>query len=183
MTTWLEAWNRFAGVVIVTKPAKALQMFKYHTLITAAFQDYPADACIKYDRRFRQFAAKEKSVQWVKYKEDVFVWCFSPKSSQRDLRQSFCYNKPNVMSRLGPPTDTITHAATGPQICIRYNPRGCTKWESHKFKHICNKRGCGGDHLASKCPSKPPPLTDCDTPTTPPIRGRAKVTQRSNLGT
>lgn len=156
LSTWLEAWNRFAGVVIATKPRRALQLIKYQTLIVAAFQDYPAEACIEYDRRFRQLAAKDKSVPWDKYKEDVFVWCFSPKSSSSDLRQSFRFNKPTIMSRLGPPADTITHA--GAEICIRFNtPRGCTKGEACKFKHICNKRGCGGDHSASKCPSKQPP--------------------------
>ena len=41
------------------------------------------------------------------------------------------------MSRLGPPADTITHAA---EICIRFNtPRGCTKGEACKFRHICNE--------------------------------------------
>ena len=88
LTTWLETWNRLAGVVIATKPAKALQMIKYQTLITAAFQDYAADACIEYDDHFRQFAAKEKSVHWDKYKKDIFVRCFSPKSSSADLCQT-----------------------------------------------------------------------------------------------
>ena len=37
-------------------------MLKYQTLITVAFQDYPAEACIEYDRHFRQLAAKDKKV-------------------------------------------------------------------------------------------------------------------------
>ena len=51
------------------------------TLITTTFRNYPAETCIDYDRRFRQLAAKNKTLAWDKYKEDVFVWCFSPKSS------------------------------------------------------------------------------------------------------
>ena len=62
LANWLEAWNRFAGVIVATKPARALEMIKYQTLITTAFQDYPAEACIEYDRRFRQLAAKDKKV-------------------------------------------------------------------------------------------------------------------------
>ena len=46
LASWLEAWNRFAGVIVATKPARALEMLKYQTLITTAFQDYPAEACI-----------------------------------------------------------------------------------------------------------------------------------------
>ena len=41
LATWLEAWNRFAGVVLVTHPKRALEMLKYQTLISSAFQDYP----------------------------------------------------------------------------------------------------------------------------------------------
>ena len=112
---------------MATKPAKALEIIQYQTLIVAAFQDYPAEACIQYDRRFRQLAAKDKSVPWDRYKEDIFVWCFCPKSIYTDSRQSFRY-KPAIMSHLGPPTDTITHAATGAEIGICFNtPRGCTK--------------------------------------------------------
>ena len=43
-------------------------MLKYQTLITMAFQDYPVEACIEYDRTFRQLAAKDKNVPWDKYK-------------------------------------------------------------------------------------------------------------------
>ena len=52
LASWLEAWNRFAGVIVATKPARALEMIKYQTLITTAFQDYPAEACIEYDRQW-----------------------------------------------------------------------------------------------------------------------------------
>ena len=143
---------------MATKPAKALEMIQYQTLIVAAFQDYPTEACIQYDRRFHQLATKDKSVPWNRYKEDIFVWCFSPKSIYTDSRQSFRYNKPAIMSRLGPPADTMTHAATGAEICIRFNtPRGYTKGEACKFRHIYNKQGCGGDDSATKCPSKQQP--------------------------
>ena len=130
-------WNRFAGVIVATKPATALEMLKYQTLITTAFQDYPAEACIKYERRFRQLAAKDKKVSWDKYKEDIFVWCFSLKPASAGLgnatetRNYFCYSKPAILSRLGPATDTVTHTSTGVEICIRFNAtRGCTRGEA-----------------------------------------------------
>ena len=131
LTCWQEAWNRFTGVIITTTPPKA---FKYQMLIMAAFQDYPAEPCIQYDRRFRQLPVKDQAVPWDKYKEDIFVWCFSPRSSYTDSRQSFRYNKPTIMSHLGPPADTITQVATGAEIYIHFNtPRGCTKGEACKF--------------------------------------------------
>ena len=90
-------------------------MIKYQTLITTAFQDYPAEACIEYDRRFRQLAAKDKKVPWDKYKEDIFVWCFSPKPTSTgwvnatETHNYLHYSKPAILSRLGPATDTVTH--------------------------------------------------------------------------
>lgn len=154
LTTWIEAWNRFMGVRVATKPSKALELIKYQTLITTAFQDYPPEACIQYDRRFRQLAAKNKELAWDKYKEDLFVWCFSPKPASTG---SFRANKPAVLSRLGPPPGTATHTATGAEICIRYNlPRGCTM-DGCRYKHVCSKRGCEGDHPATRCPSKHQP--------------------------
>ena len=154
LTTWIEAWNRFMGVVVANKPSKSLELIKYQTLITTAFQDYPPEACIEYDRRFRQLAAKNKDLAWGKYKEDLFVWCFSPKPASAG---SFRAYRPTILSRLGPAPGSATHTATGAEICIRYNlPRGCTM-EGCRYKHVCSRRGCEGDHPATRCPSKQQP--------------------------
>ena len=154
LTTWIEAWNRFMGVVVAHKPSKALELIKYQTLITTAFQDYPPEACIQYDRRFRQLAAKNKDLAWGKYKEDLFVWCFSPKPASTG---SFRAHRPAVLSHLGPAPGNSTHTASGSEICIRYNlPRGCTM-EGCRYKHVCSRRGCEGEHPATRCPSKQQP--------------------------
>ena len=154
LTSWLEAWNRFMGVMVATKPNKALELIKYQTLITTAFQDYSPEACIQYDRRFRQLAARNKALVWDKYKEDLFVWCFSPKPASAG---SFRAYKPTILSRLGPAPGSVTHTTAGSEICIRYNlPRGCTM-EGCRYKHVCSRRGCEGDHPATRCPSKQQP--------------------------
>lgn len=165
--SWLEAWNRFAGVVLVTQPKRALEILKYQTLITTAFREYPAEACLEYDRCFRQQAAKNKRLKWDKYKDDIFIWCFSPKpasvgfvnhASAWDTRHPFRPYKTSIASRLGPAPDSSTHTAAGTEICIRFNTaRGCAKGEACKFKHVCNRKGCEGDHAAPRCPSRPKP--------------------------
>ena len=165
LATWLEAWNRFAGVVLVTHPKRALEMLKYQTLVSSAFQDYPPEACLEYDRCFRQLAAKDKNIKWDKYKEDIFIWCFSPKPASAgsgnqnawEPRSSFRHNR-TIMSRLGPPQDSSTHTPSGAEICIRFNTtRGCSKGETCKYTHVCSRKGCHGDHPAGKCPTKPKP--------------------------
>ena len=156
LASWLEAWNRYVGGTIALHPSRALDMLKYQTLITTVFRDYPPDACLDYDRRFRQLAAKDKTLAWNKYKEDIFVWCFSPKPSNiANSHHSFCFGKPGVFTRLGPATDSVPHTPARAEICIRFNSaRGCTKGSACKFKHVCNKKRCEGEHSASKCPSK-----------------------------
>ena len=115
----MEAWNRYAGVIITTNPTRALEVVKYQTLITMAFQDYPPKACIEYDRRFRQLAAKDKKVSWEKYEEDIFIiWCFSPKPG---LGSSYFRNRPAIFICLGPASDAVTFSTTGNEICIRFN--------------------------------------------------------------
>ena len=63
LSSWLEAWNRYTGVVVALNPSRALEMLNYQTL---------AEACIEYDHRFRQLAAKDKTIALDKYKEDIF---------------------------------------------------------------------------------------------------------------
>lgn len=149
---------------MVTQPTKALEMLKYQTLISAAFTQYLAEACLDYDRCFRQQAAKNRHLKWGKYKEDIFIWCFSPKPASVGLgnhantweTRSF-RPRPTINARLGPPSETVSHTAAGSEICIRFNMlRGCTKGDACKFKHVCNKRDCQGEHSATRCP-KPKP--------------------------
>ena len=47
LSSWLEAWNKYTGVVVALNPSRALEMLNYQTLVTTAFRDYPAEACIE----------------------------------------------------------------------------------------------------------------------------------------
>ena len=112
-------------------------MRKYQTLITTAFQDYPAKACIEYDCRFRQLAAKDKRILWDKYKEDIFVWCFSPQPASTGLgnatetRNYFHYSTPLILSHFGLATDTIIHTSTRAKKCICFNTTRAVQEERH----------------------------------------------------
>ena len=53
LSLWLEAWNRFAGVLIAHKPEKALELAQYQTLLCMAFERYPHEACVEYDSCFQ----------------------------------------------------------------------------------------------------------------------------------
>ena len=74
-------------------------MLEYQKLITAAFQDYPVEACIEYDRCFRQLAVKDRKSPGISTKTETYLFCFSPKSASAGLGNAtethnyFQYNK------------------------------------------------------------------------------------------
>ena len=76
---WLEAWNIYLAIRIQTAPKTALHLVKYQTIVCQLFSAYPAASALKYDRLFREAAARSKSTtfQWDVLKEDILVWCFT----------------------------------------------------------------------------------------------------------
>ena len=59
--SWLEAWNSYLAIRIQTAPKTALQLFKYQIIVCQLFSAYPAASALKYDRLFREAAARSKS--------------------------------------------------------------------------------------------------------------------------
>ena len=58
--------KQICGVVVALNLSRALDMLKYQTPITTTFHDNPVEACIEYDSRFRQLAAKDRTLAWDK---------------------------------------------------------------------------------------------------------------------
>ena len=77
LQSWLEAWNIYLAIRIQTAPKPELQLVKYQTIVCQLFSAYPAASDLKYDRLFREAAARSKSTtfQWDVLKEDILVWC------------------------------------------------------------------------------------------------------------
>ena len=171
LASWLEAWNRYLCARLTFHPSMALELAKYQTLMAMLFANYPAAACLHYDRLFRYAASQDPSLRWDTVKEDVYVWCLTrrapspiptPGHSTQDRRPGTYLpfrDRPPISSRLGPPTNTpdrVTHTATGREICRRYNASRCTRGDECLFAHICWVPGCYGAHPAKGCPKRPP---------------------------
>ncbi|KAL5510646.1 hypothetical protein EMCRGX_G006225 [Ephydatia muelleri] len=71
LQSWLEAWNIYLAIRIQTAPKTTLQLVKYQTIVCQLFSAYPAASALKYDRLFREAAARSKSTtfQWDGLKE------------------------------------------------------------------------------------------------------------------
>ena len=61
LQSWLEAWNIYLAIRIQTAPKTTLQLVKYQTIVCQLFSAYPAASALKYDRLFREAAARSKS--------------------------------------------------------------------------------------------------------------------------
>ena len=164
LPSWLEAWNIFLAIRIQTAPKTALQLVKYQTIVCQLFSAYPAASALKYDRLFREAAARNKSgLQWDVLKEDILVWCVT----RNPFRARQQVQSGSSTSRQGPAPaagsnqqgDRSLLTSTGQEICRRFNYGKCTKGAECHYAHKCWGHGCGGDHPATACPrTKPAPV-------------------------
>ena len=151
--SWMEAWNTFLLITVHTSQDRCLELLKYQTLIGHLFSAYPIPVCLRYDQLFRRAAARDSSLPWDSFKEDLLIWC----TTFRPLRSS-------LAARLGPPSSAsagsgggnslqrATHTSAGVEICKRFNSGSCTRGEECKFAHSCWHASCRGSHSAKACP-------------------------------
>ena len=58
--SWLEAWNIFIALRVQIAPATALELVKYQSIVCQLFAIHSAAAALKYDKLFRQAAARDR---------------------------------------------------------------------------------------------------------------------------
>ena len=75
--SWFEAWNISIAIRIQIAPNTALELVKYQSIICQLISVYSVAASLKYDKLFRQTAARDnqKALHWDVLKEDLLVWC------------------------------------------------------------------------------------------------------------
>ena len=75
--SWFEAWNIFIAIRIQIAPNTALELVKYQSIICQLFLVYSVAASLKYDKLFRQAAAREnqQALRWDVLNEDLLIWC------------------------------------------------------------------------------------------------------------
>ena len=76
LSSWLEAWNIYVAIRVQIAPKTALEQIKYQSIICQLFSVHSTAAALKYDKLFRQAAArnKQQTLHWDALKEDLLVW-------------------------------------------------------------------------------------------------------------
>ena len=141
LASWLEAWN------------------------TTALRNYQAEACIDYDRRFRELAAKDKTLAWGKYKEDIFY--------------GVSHQSPQTLTRLIPFASAsqeswhdwaqpLTQSPTLPQeqksVCVSTQPGVALKVALVNSSTCATKKGVKGSTQPVSAPPNTSPLKRIITP-------------------
>ena len=69
------SWSLFGQIA----PKTALELVKYQSIICQLFLVHSAAAALKYDKLFRQAAARNKkqTLPWDALKENLLVWCIT----------------------------------------------------------------------------------------------------------
>ena len=142
------------GVRVATKSCEALDLIKYQTLITTAFQDYSSEACIQYDHCFRQLAAKTQRTG-IGHIQRRPLWCYSSKPASAG---SFHADKPANLSCLGYPQALPLTQLQGQKSASCITTPVAAQRMGAKYKYVCSKRGSEGDqpaisHLSKHQPS------------------------------
>ena len=143
LQSWQEAWNIYLAIRIQTAPKTTLQLVKYQTIVCQLFSAYPAASALKYDRLFREAAARSKSTtfQWDGLKEDILVWCVTrnPFRTRQQVqttsstpRQGPAPAAGNASNQQG---DCSVLTSTGQEICRRFNYGKCTKGAEWHYAH------------------------------------------------
>ena len=81
LSSWFEAWNVYAAVIIAHYPARASAIIAYQRIICEASSKSSPQAWLKYDARFRSLAAADRCLRWDQKANDLWLECFTPTSS------------------------------------------------------------------------------------------------------
>lgn len=160
--SWLEAWNIFVAIRVQIAPKTVLELVKYQSTICQLFLAYSAAAALKYDKLFRQAAArnKQQTLRWDAINEDLLVWCATnppfrtrqqPSTNPRIGTSTGASTYPGTTTGNSHHSEHATHTPSGEEICRRFNFGKCSKGTECAFSHKCWVTGCSGDHPAKAC--------------------------------
>ena len=149
---WLQCFGIYIAIVSRKEPHRVLDLLAYQHLIIQAHQEYQGDCWLGYDRRFRQRAATNPSMNWSTI--DPTLWslafsgkasatlcshCFSTSHSSRDCElNTGCTPYNRSVTRPLPKSQSQPGQVRRP-LCFDWNESsspGCPH-PSCRFEHIC----------------------------------------------
>lgn len=177
LTSWIEAWNLYAQVLVTAFLDRAPALLAYQTIICSASSGFPPRLWLHYDQRFRASAASDTTLHWDVRNNELWLECFTQASaahgqapSSRSARRpcTYCgslYHYPDNCAshpfrrRNSPPRSktslpasqtslpATTAAFTPPQSNNQPLPHPCRDFNNGS----CRRHTCRFRHICAKC--------------------------------
>ena len=136
--SWVECFTSYMAVMTASYPSRARDLLAYMALIIRIAKQSPGRCWANYDRAFRLEAAASHLTNWSQINPDLYHYHTSM-AAHNTPSQSTSNREP-----LGDQNSTIA--------CKSWNSGHCSSpREFCRFRHRCNRNGCGGRHRAIHC--------------------------------
>ena len=140
--TWVECFTSYITVISASFPSRARDLLSYMALIIRMAKRYTGNCWLNYDRAFRLEAAASNLRDWSQLKPDLYSYHTSVSSNETHTR--FAVQSSNRREPQG--------SQSASEICRSWNTGACTSpREFCRFRHRCNRPGCGGPHCRVNC--------------------------------
>ena len=140
--TWVECFTSYITVISASFPSRARDLLSYMALIILMAKRYTGNCWLNYDRAFRLEAAASNLRDWSQLKPDLYSYHTSVSSSETYTR--FAAQSSNRREPQG--------SQSASEICRSWNTGACiSPREFCRFRHRCNRPGCGGPHRRINC--------------------------------
>ena len=136
--TWVECFNSYTSVITAFHPERVRDLLAYMALIMRLAKQFPGRCWYTYDRAYRLEAAASNSKNWSQINADLYHYHTSVAAKPMQA-QATRYGEPR-----GDPHSMI--------FCKSWNAGACSSpRESCRFRHKCDRNGCGGTHRRIHC--------------------------------
>ena len=179
LETWLQAWTAYAATIIEFHPPHSVELLGYQAVIANTVADHRPEFWLQYDRRFCWRAAHDPNLRWDRIDSHTWSYCLINQSSIATTNLSggrtpslgiTCYacretgHFASAYPRIfrDPPAEEPGRGAISgtkqepskrllvPPVCIIFNRGTCHEPSICRYRHICSRSGCGGNHPATK---------------------------------
>ena len=139
---WTDAFIVYMKTLVSKFPLKAMELVCYMETIRYAATYHRPPGWSMYDTKFRAKAAHDKSLSWGLIDQQLWLRIFTVSPAQLDETYSL-FNK-------GPSQFTGVEARRA-GFCHNFNRGVECQNNPCRFRHTCNKTGCGGAHAGYLC--------------------------------
>ena len=142
---WTTAFTSYTQIVLEKFPARASELLSYLELVRYAAKYHQSLGWLVYDNKFRSKAANDKSINWGRVDQPLWLRTFT-------VNQSVLLQEHASLFSNGPYNNESEAVAKRDGICNNFNRNRPCLSTPCRYRHMCNQPGCFGSHARTVCP-------------------------------